>query len=194
MSIVEYKRGYCVGQVTDCADTDSISPTYPTSPNIASSRAIHVARLQLKFILYSLFFIALICFPIMPRRRKHRTHKKAAPTEEVNDGNPKSFILKHGQVGSSLAQLVRDLRKVMEPNTASRLKVGGSMLVLDNQILIWSAGADKKQTKRLPNHRTCAARYAFTCVHTSTCCSFLTARPTVFWTDTHIPRRALLSL
>ena len=74
----------------------------------------------------------------MPRRRKHRTHKKAAPTEEVNDGNPKSFILKHGQVGSSLAQLVRDLRKVMEPNTASRLKVSGSMLALDNQILIRS--------------------------------------------------------
>ncbi|KAH8117234.1 Brix-domain-containing protein [Phellopilus nigrolimitatus] len=49
----------------------------------------------------------------MARRRKNRTHC---------DGNPKSFILKHGQVGSALAQLVRDLRKVMEPNTASRLK------------------------------------------------------------------------
>ena len=36
---------------------------------------------------------------------------------------PKSFIIKHGQVGSSISQLVRDFRKVMEPNTATRLKV-----------------------------------------------------------------------
>ena len=40
-----------------------------------------------------------------------------------NDGNPKSFVVKHGQVGASLTQLVRDIRKVLEPNTASRLKV-----------------------------------------------------------------------
>lgn len=57
----------------------------------------------------------------MARRRKHRTHQKVAEAEA--DGTPKSFIIKHGQVGHSLAQLVRDLRKVMEPNTASRLKV-----------------------------------------------------------------------
>lgn len=63
----------------------------------------------------------------MGRRRKNRTHLKgkgaADASTVVNDGTPKSFIIKHGQVGSSLAQLVRDLRKVMEPNTASRLKV-----------------------------------------------------------------------
>ncbi|KAJ7197200.1 Brix domain-containing protein [Mycena pura] len=57
----------------------------------------------------------------MARKRKNRTHLKgAAPT--TADGIPKSFILKHGQVGHSIAQLVRDLRKVMEPNTASRLR------------------------------------------------------------------------
>ncbi|KAL5511734.1 SSF1 [Sanghuangporus vaninii] len=56
----------------------------------------------------------------MARRRKHRTHVK---TPQNTDNNvPRSFIIKHGQVGSSLSQLVRDLRKVMEPNTASRLK------------------------------------------------------------------------
>ncbi|KAG6836646.1 hypothetical protein H0H93_005476 [Arthromyces matolae] len=57
----------------------------------------------------------------MGRRRKNRTHLKgeAATTEP---GVPKSFIIKHGQVGSSLTQLVHDMRKVMEPNTASRLK------------------------------------------------------------------------
>jgi ribosome biogenesis protein SSF1/2 len=61
----------------------------------------------------------------MARRRKNRTHLKGAGAAALNDndGAPKSFIIKHGQVGSSLTQLVRDLRKVMEPNTASRLKV-----------------------------------------------------------------------
>ncbi|KAG1882986.1 Brix domain-containing protein [Suillus subluteus] len=60
----------------------------------------------------------------MARRRKNRTHLKGAgaTAQHANDGAPKSFIIKHGQVGSSVTQLVRDLRKVMEPNTASRLK------------------------------------------------------------------------
>ncbi|TFK42753.1 Brix domain-containing protein [Crucibulum laeve] len=59
----------------------------------------------------------------MARKRKNRTHLKggAAPVT-TSDGAPKSFIIKHGQVGSSVTQLVRDMRKVMEPNTASRLK------------------------------------------------------------------------
>ncbi|KAG6909842.1 hypothetical protein DXG01_015115 [Tephrocybe rancida] len=57
----------------------------------------------------------------MGRKRKNRTHLKGViPTPEA--GVPKSFIIKHGQVGASLTQLVRDVRKVMEPNTASRLK------------------------------------------------------------------------
>ena len=56
----------------------------------------------------------------MARKRKTRTHVK----EDTKASNvPKSIIIKHGQVGHSIAQLVRDLRKVMEPNTASRLKV-----------------------------------------------------------------------
>ncbi|KAI0797849.1 Brix domain-containing protein [Abortiporus biennis] len=60
----------------------------------------------------------------MAKRRKNRTHLKggvpSAPGTE--EGVPKSFVIKHGQVGASLAQLVRDIRKVMEPNTASRLR------------------------------------------------------------------------
>ncbi|KAF7295278.1 hypothetical protein MIND_01066900 [Mycena indigotica] len=58
----------------------------------------------------------------MGKRKKNRTHLKGAAAPTAPDGVPKSFIIKHGQVGHSLAQLVRDLRKVMEPNTASRLK------------------------------------------------------------------------
>jgi hypothetical protein len=62
----------------------------------------------------------------MAKRRKNRTHNKGsvdAKTSNGTPGAPKSFVIKHGQVGHSIAQLVRDMRKVMEPNTASRLKV-----------------------------------------------------------------------
>ncbi|KAF8228947.1 Brix-domain-containing protein [Tricholoma matsutake] len=61
----------------------------------------------------------------MARKRKNRTHLKDPSITSATiarDVSPKSFIIKHGQVGSSLTQLVRDVRKVMEPNTASRLK------------------------------------------------------------------------
>ncbi|KAI0670524.1 Brix domain-containing protein [Trametes maxima] len=60
----------------------------------------------------------------MGRRRKHRTHLKGGVASNPGsaEGVPKSFVIKHGQVGHSLSQLVRDVRKVMEPNTASRLR------------------------------------------------------------------------
>jgi len=60
----------------------------------------------------------------MARKRKNRTHLKGHSALSTAPTNlaPKSFVIKHGQVGSSLTQLVRDIRKVMEPNTASRLK------------------------------------------------------------------------
>ena len=57
----------------------------------------------------------------MRQKRKHRTHVKQNTSTEP--GVPRSFVVKHGHVGGSLAQLVRDMRQVMEPNTASRLKV-----------------------------------------------------------------------
>ncbi|CAE7162934.1 unnamed protein product [Rhizoctonia solani] len=60
----------------------------------------------------------------MARRKKNRTHLKGGEgsTSADTSGAPKSIVVKHGQVGPALAQLVRDLRKVMEPNTASRLR------------------------------------------------------------------------
>ena len=63
----------------------------------------------------------------MARRRKNRTHLKGAAAAGPSDA-PKSFIIKHGQVGASLTQLVRDMRKVMEPNTAARLRVKASFI------------------------------------------------------------------
>jgi len=62
----------------------------------------------------------------MARRRKTRTHDKgktAAKTSNGIPGDPKSFVIKHGAVGYSITQLVRDMRRVMEPNTATRLRV-----------------------------------------------------------------------
>jgi ribosome biogenesis protein SSF1/2 len=87
----------------------------------------------------------------MARRRKNRTHLKGPATQSAsnaaNDGTPKSFIIKHGQVGSSLTQLVRDMRKVMEPNTASRLKVSPHIDLPS----VSSAVADRESKERNRN-------------------------------------------
>lgn len=36
---------------------------------------------------------------------------------------PKTFVVERGKVGHVLSQLVLDLRHIMEPHTASKLKV-----------------------------------------------------------------------
>ena len=36
---------------------------------------------------------------------------------------PHTFVMERGKVGRTLSQLVLDLRKVIEPHTASKLKV-----------------------------------------------------------------------
>ncbi|KAI9314268.1 Brix domain-containing protein [Dichotomocladium elegans] len=54
------------------------------------------------------------------RRRKTRTHVK--PSEEEINKVPKSFVMKSGAVGNTVSFLVRDVRRVMEPYTATHLK------------------------------------------------------------------------
>lgn len=69
--------------------------------------------------------------PTMAKRRKNRTHLKGAGGAAAaataaglgSEGAPKTFVVKHGPVGGSIAQLVRDVRKIMEPHTATRLRV-----------------------------------------------------------------------
>ncbi|KAJ3042852.1 hypothetical protein HDV00_006413 [Rhizophlyctis rosea] len=56
----------------------------------------------------------------MAKRRKKRTHKKV--DEAAFEKVPKSFVIKSGVVGRSVANLVKDLRRTMEPNTASNLR------------------------------------------------------------------------
>ncbi|EIM19469.1 Brix-domain-containing protein [Wallemia mellicola] len=63
------------------------------------------------------------------REKKNRTHKKGgllshAPGAEETAGVkiPKSFVIKSGDVGKSVNQLVKEIRGILEPNTATRLK------------------------------------------------------------------------
>ena len=69
----------------------------------------------------------------MARRRiKKRTHvgAKNGPSNVVKANSsasrePKSMVIRigAGEVGPSISQLVKDVRTMMEPGTASRLKV-----------------------------------------------------------------------
>ncbi|KAK3934848.1 ribosome biogenesis protein SSF1 [Diplogelasinospora grovesii] len=65
------------------------------------------------------------------RRQKKRTHAgaknpatPAAINGHANSRDPKSMVIRigAGEVGSSVSQLATDVRRVMEPGTASRLK------------------------------------------------------------------------
>lgn len=55
-------------------------------------------------------------------RRKKKTTQKP-DVEEGKKKSPKAFVIERGRVGHILSQLVLDLRQIMEPHTASRLKV-----------------------------------------------------------------------
>ncbi|KAK4161933.1 ribosome biogenesis protein SSF1 [Cladorrhinum sp. PSN259] len=63
------------------------------------------------------------------KRTKRRTHVGSQATNNATPGHidpkdPKSMVIRigAGEVGSSISQLAQDVRRVMEPGTASRLK------------------------------------------------------------------------
>eukprot|EP00940_MAST-03C_sp_MAST-3C-sp2_P001305 g1305.t1 len=60
----------------------------------------------------------------MPRRggRRKKTKTHIVPNEHAVKKVPKSFVVKHGRVGHGVASLVKDMRKVMMPHTALRLR------------------------------------------------------------------------
>ncbi len=75
------------------------------------------------------------------RRTKKRTHVGArngpakGSTPNVSSSNaPKSMVIRigAGEVGPSVSQLVRDVRSMMEPGTASRLKVRVELIRLED--------------------------------------------------------------
>jgi ribosome biogenesis protein SSF1/2 len=53
---------------------------------------------------------------------KTRTHAAPVPAEE-GEKLPKSFIIRRGKADRSVAQLVQDMRRMMSPYTATKLKV-----------------------------------------------------------------------
>lgn len=66
------------------------------------------------------------------RRHKKRTHigannglPNAVPVNSSASRSPRTMVIRvgAGEVGSSVSHLVKDVRRMMEPGTASRLKV-----------------------------------------------------------------------
>lgn len=72
------------------------------------------------------------------QRVKKRTHQKPQNASVVKGSaasmakTPKSMVIRIGasQVGSSVTQLVKDVRRMMEPDTAVRLKVCFTITIL----------------------------------------------------------------
>ena len=87
--------------------------------NQAQSNSVHTLGPQ------SGIFLFLFVF-----QKKRKTHKDI--TEEEVNKVPHSFVMHRGDVGKSVLQLEMDIRHVMEPYTATKLKVsvdyGGSSL------------------------------------------------------------------
>ncbi|KAJ3210278.1 hypothetical protein HDU67_005436 [Dinochytrium kinnereticum] len=54
------------------------------------------------------------------RRKKKRTHAEGPGDAAAKI--PKSFVIRSGAVGKSVQLLVKDVRRIMEPNTAAKLK------------------------------------------------------------------------
>ena len=87
------------------------------------------------------------------KRVKKRTHIKKV--ENPNDPKtPKSFVIRTGKTmsdptSSVLAQLVLDVRRIMEPNTATRLRVLPLQKLMMELIAV---GTTWKQTQRLPHY------------------------------------------
>ncbi|GAK66151.1 brix-domain-containing protein [Moesziomyces antarcticus] len=69
---------------------------------------------------------------MVKRRRKTRTHLKGPNNSAASSTNaPKSFIIRTGKVPRAVSALVQDTRKVMEPNTATRLRERNSNKLKD---------------------------------------------------------------
>ena len=58
---------------------------------------------------------------LLSSQKKKRTHVEQ--DESALPQVPRTFVMERGRVGNLLNQLVLDLRQVMEPHTASKLKV-----------------------------------------------------------------------
>ena len=67
--------------------------------------------------------------------QKKRTVKPAA---EITDNSiPRSFVFNRGEVGVTLQKLIKDVRRLMEPYTATKLKVLFKMLSNYNTLIFF---------------------------------------------------------
>ena len=60
--------------------------------------------------------------PKMAKKNVPTLPEKPPTTTTKDNAVPKSFIFKKGKVTKNTAQLILDLRRVMEPNTATKLR------------------------------------------------------------------------
>nr|CAG4638410.1 EOG090X0508 [Cyclestheria hislopi] len=64
------------------------------------------------------------------RKKKKNKNKKSDEPEEIKNA-PHSFVIYRGHVGNYIEELMKDFRRVMEPNTASSLKVSDRNSIKD---------------------------------------------------------------
>ena len=67
-------------------------------------------------------------------------------TEEEVNKVPHSFVMHRGEVGKSVLKLEVDIRRVMEPYTATKLKVNTVFV-----ITVYPPGQDCPKSKKLLN-------------------------------------------
>ena len=93
------------------------------------------------------------------RRVKRRTHVPVTGKGSAKNGaaamnqSPKSMVIRigAGEVGSSVSQLVKDVRLMMEPDTASRLKVNSR---IESVFFCSSANNFNKRNEKPTNSKT----------------------------------------
>ncbi|CAM9431908.1 unnamed protein product [Choristocarpus tenellus] len=100
------------------------------------------------------------------RRKKTRTHVVGPPPgaagaadSDLAEKVPRSFVLKKGKVHSHVADLVEEMRRVMEPNTARKLRERAKNTVKDYVSVSSVLGVTHllvfTQTERSLNFRVC---------------------------------------
>ncbi|CAM9505477.1 unnamed protein product [Discosporangium mesarthrocarpum] len=100
------------------------------------------------------------------RRKKTRTHIAGPPQGAVGivegertDKEPRSFVLKKGKVHANVSDLVEEMRRVMEPNTARKLRERAKNTVKDYVSVSGVLGVTHMlvfmQTERSLNCRVC---------------------------------------
>eukprot|EP01119_Soliformovum_irregulare_P022624 TRINITY_DN7791_c0_g1_i1.p1 TRINITY_DN7791_c0_g1~~TRINITY_DN7791_c0_g1_i1.p1 ORF type:complete len:465 (+),score=189.09 TRINITY_DN7791_c0_g1_i1:66-1460(+) len=78
----------------------------------------------------------------MPKKSKSRSQKSEPDPSTVLGAkkDPKCFVLQMGTVGESIKRLKQDLRRMMEPNTAARLKEARSNVLKDFLVMAGPLG------------------------------------------------------